>query len=153
MYVHRCRYAFSMRLDNDEDDEDGEVVGSQHGSRYRCDVGTVVRRGRERNGTARSIDETTTGSMTETAADGCGKGGNRRKQVDRRSGTLRFLIPSSRAFPRERRTPFVSLLYVSRPPPPLPSPPSPPRSRYLRNLSICLSTPRVNIHPERARNE
>ncbi|CAL1684954.1 unnamed protein product [Lasius platythorax] len=58
MHVHRCdRYAFSMRLDNDEDDEDDEVVGSQLDWRYRRDVTIVVRRGRKRNGgTAGSID-------------------------------------------------------------------------------------------------
>lgn len=100
MYVHRCRYAFSMRLDNDEDDEDGEVVGSQLGSGYRD--GTVVRRGRKRNGTARSIDETT-GSMTETAADDCGKRENRRKQEDqRRSGTLGFLTRARGHFARSQ---------------------------------------------------
>ncbi|EFN69983.1 hypothetical protein EAG_10654 [Camponotus floridanus] len=91
-----------MRLDNDEDDEDGEVVGSQLGSRYHCD-GTVVRRDRKRNGTARSIDETT-GSMTETAADGCGKEGNWRKQEETGGPTTPSLwhaqVPdtSSRAF-------------------------------------------------------
>lgn len=82
MYVHRCRYTFSMRQDNDEDDEDDEVVGSQLGWRYRREE-TIVQRGRKRNGTAGSIDGSTR-SMTGKAVDGCAKRGGWRQHEDRR---------------------------------------------------------------------
>lgn len=142
MNVHRCRYAvFSMRLDNDEDDEDGEVVSSQLGWRY-CRAGTIVRRGRKRNGTAGSIDETT-GFMTETAVEGCGKRGDRRKQEERRrrrSGTLRFLTRAHEHFARAQNAVHITDACL-------------PAIAVSTCLSTYLSTPRMNIHPERARNE
>lgn len=84
MFAHWCRgFVFSMRLDDDDGDE--EIAGSD-GRKYRHGEEKVVWRGRRRNGVAGSIDDGPTGlSMSGTATvadDGCGK--ERRQRWRRR---------------------------------------------------------------------